>query len=76
MAEIQNELRRAKQKLFLFEMEALNWVLNDLITVCEEIDDNFICHDKISTIKLLKDRYKQTVKGLTPKDNKQQKLFT
>lgn len=77
--EIQNELRRAKQKLKLFDQEALNWVLFDLIDLIDkdigEKDDPVPEEEKIKFVDKLKKSYQKYIKDNTPTDPKQVKLF-
>lgn len=71
--EVNNEIRRLKIKLKLFEEEGFNWVVDDMFR------DNF----GISTLgydtseeylKEWKKKYLLQLKHMLPKDNKQGKL--
>jgi len=75
--EIQNELRRVNKKIKLFEQEALNWVLSDLI---EQIDKDIEGtgvpqNEKTKMINKLKRSYQKYIKDNTPGDSKQIKLL-
>ncbi len=70
--EINNEIRRIKAKLKLFEEEGFNWVIQDLI---DTYGVGLIAMEEVGTItKSLKMHYLMQLEKLLPPDNKQGKL--
>jgi hypothetical protein len=69
---ISNDLKRVRKKLKLFDQEALNWVLSDLLG---KIDHNMSQKTKDFWIMALKVKYQAEAHQLTPPDPKQSKLF-
>lgn len=65
-----NEIRRLKTKIYLFEQEGFNWVLGDLMKDFGVSDD-----DIVKKIVDMYKKYKIQLDELEPKDSKQQKLW-
>jgi len=74
--EINNEIRRLKTKLKLFEEEGFNWVLHDIIEVTTDSIDCLPLNqaEKTRIIKGLKEYYLKQLEALLPPNNKQGKL--
>lgn len=70
---INNNLKRVRKKLKLFDQEALNWLLSDFMNYIgkDDIDDE----EKKSIIEGFKQNLKRQEEALTPPEGKQQKLF-
>ena len=70
--EINNEIRRLRIKLKLFEQEGFNWVMGDVIQDMASFDVS--AEDIAHCIELQKKEYLRQLEALLPKDNKQGKL--
>lgn len=77
--EINNELRRTKQKLELFEGEQpVYWLLSDLLDLLVEqghLDGGTTEEWKQKKINELRKGYKKFIQDNKPKNSKQQNLF-
>lgn len=69
--EVNNEIRRLRIKLKLFEEEGFNWVIADVI---KDVHEYHLSEINPMYIKGLKQRYSRQLKKLIPSDNKQGKL--
>lgn len=69
---INNELRRTKVKLALFEQEGIDWLLNDLLERATGIDEGMRKREIISN---LKEQYQRYIKENSKKNGKQGNLF-
>jgi len=69
---VNNEIRRLKAKLKLFEEEGFNWVVGDIIAWYGQ--GMITCEDLEVTVKSLKQHYQRELQELLPKDIKQGKL--
>lgn len=68
---VDNEIRRIKAKLKLFDMEGFNWVLMDLLEITTKDTSSEVMGAIIDNLKL---EYLERLEFLIPKDSKQQKL--
>lgn len=69
--EINNEIRRLRIKLKLFEQEGFNWVIGDIM---DQYNGNGTSVDAPEMITSLKLQYLKQLEALLPKDNKQGEL--
>jgi phage-related protein len=71
----ENEYRRTKKKLALFEQEALSWVLSDIMDevtdICTPLDESV----KATVIEHLRKKYQKYLDGDKYKESRQQSLF-
>lgn len=75
--EINNEIRRTKEKEVLLQIEGIYGLLADVIDeVVEYADCNVIEYpDKLMIIQKVRAKYLKFIRDNKPKDRKQQKLF-
>ena len=74
---VDNEYRRTKIKLELFEKEGVHWLLSDLLSLLAEenhLEEGIMADWKNHRISELKKKYQEYLKEHEP-NGKQQKLF-